>query len=474
MAITKMLNIKAGKYGNYEHLRNAIPYATNPDKTSQGYFTGACNCLPETAFQQMIFTKEKFDKCDQRVAYHFIISFPKHEVTPSVAYQVVDEFVQRYLSERYEAVFGIHEDKEHIHGHIVFNSVSFVDGRKYHYKAGDWRKQIQPIVNRLCEERGLLTVDLEKQGKRRKHYGEWKAEKDGKPTILSFMKNDVDECIRQAKSYGEFIRLLGACGYQVRVGKHISLCIKGEQGRKPRRIDTCFGVEYTVDRIKERIEREVPLEKKQDFVSPKIKSVEPFHYHRAKLTPYQKRYYCKLYRTGQLKRRRSPERWKYRDDILRLQELQEQFCYLWRHQFQSIHDLEKREQELMQTYASLEIKREAIYQKRREYRKLFELLKHYLSCKGRAECYLAGEDVFQKDYEKMLELKSALQKAGVTVEMVQRIRRETKEELLEIAKERRVIRQELSLLDKTKRENLDSIPGRLEKKREIGKEQRRG
>ena len=94
MAITKMLNIKAGKYGNYEHLRNAIPYATNPDKTSQGYFTGACNCLPETAFQQMIFTKEKFDKCDQRVAYHFIISFPKHEVTPSVV--VVKHFCNTY------------------------------------------------------------------------------------------------------------------------------------------------------------------------------------------------------------------------------------------------------------------------------------------------------------------------------------------------------------------------------------------
>jgi len=142
MAITNLLTIKTNKDYRYMHLPQAIPYACNPDKTRHRILTGAYNCLPETALKQMIMTKERFDKTDQRQGYHFIISFVKGEVAAEVAYQIVDEFVKEYLAERYEVVFGVYDNKEHIHGHIVCNSVSLVDGRKYHYANGDWKRNI--------------------------------------------------------------------------------------------------------------------------------------------------------------------------------------------------------------------------------------------------------------------------------------------------------------------------------------------
>lgn len=461
MAITKILHIKEGKHGTSEHLKNAIPYATNPQKTFEGLLTGACNCLPETAYEQMLLTKEKFGKEGERVAYHFIISFVKGEITPGVAYQVIDEFVQEYLSERYEAVFGVHEDKEHIHGHIIFNSVSFVDGRKYHYKKGDWRRQIQPIVNRLCEERSLMTVDLTKKGQKRKHYGQWKEEQGETVTPLSLMKEDVDEYIKIAESYGEFLRLLSKNGYKVRAGVHISLRFQNMEG-KARRLDTCFGPAYLPEKIKERIDREQISIKEPSELSdiPKIKAISGFHYKRARLTSYQKRYYRKLYLTGLRKKRRYPNAWKYREDILRFQELQEQFQYLWTHQVKSVQDLEQQEQMLQKRYENLNEKREEIYQKRREKRKELHLLEEYLEKKPRAELYQEGEVMYQKDNDQIKELEQFFREKGTSAKEMLQFRSETKEALRQISEERKAIRKEQSLCVRTRKENLDerSVP----------------
>lgn len=455
MAITKILHIKEGKHGACEHLRNAIPYATNPEKTSEGLLTGACNCLPETAYRQMLMTKEKFGKEDGRVAYHFIISFVKGETTPGIAYQVIDEFVQEYLSGRYEAVFGVHEDKEHIHGHIVFNSVSFVDGKKYHYKKGDWRRQIQPIVNRLCKERSLMTVDLDKKGKRKKHYGQWKEEQDGKSTALSLIKEDVDEYIRKADSYGEFLHLLSKNGYEVRTGAHLSLRFTGGE-KRARRLDTCFGEEYLPENIKERISREHSSMKgpsgRTDI--PRLKEITVVRYKRTKLTPYQKRYFRKLYMTGQRKKRRYPDAWKYREDILRFQELQEQFQYLWKYQIKSVDGLKSQELTLQARYQQLEATREVIYQNRRERRKELHLLEEYLEKKTRAELFREGEVMYQRDENRIKELDEIFEKAGTTAEELLQFRTKTTEELKQITEERKAVRRELALCERTRKENL--------------------
>ena len=157
MAITKILNIQETKEGNpATHLQHALAYIQNPDKTEECLLVGSINCLPETAFEQMVETKQMFGKTGKRQGYHVIISFPpKEKVTPEQAMSVVERFAQEVLGEEWEAVYAVHTDKELMHGHLIWNSVSITTGKKYNSPKGNWKNHLQPITNKFCEVVGL-------------------------------------------------------------------------------------------------------------------------------------------------------------------------------------------------------------------------------------------------------------------------------------------------------------------------------
>lgn len=168
MAISKVLHMKQAKSGYMaKHLANGLQYIMDPEKTGGGRYISGSGCIPENALAQMLETKRHFGKKDKRQAYHFIISFEKGEVTEETAFQVLGKFVEEYLGADYEAVYAVHNDTDHIHGHIIFNSVRCTDGRKYDYPKGEWEHRIQPLVNRLCKEHGLSVLDMEEVKKKR-------------------------------------------------------------------------------------------------------------------------------------------------------------------------------------------------------------------------------------------------------------------------------------------------------------------
>ena len=147
----------------------------------------------------------KFGKADKRQGYHLIISFEEGEVTPNTAFEIIGKFVQEYLGERYETIYAVHDNTAHVHGHIIFNSVNYVTGRKFRYEKGDWAKRIQPITNRLCTEYGLSTIDIEEHGKQRnERYKDWNEFRDGKLIWRDMIKRDLDACIMQSDSFEEF------------------------------------------------------------------------------------------------------------------------------------------------------------------------------------------------------------------------------------------------------------------------------
>ena len=159
MATSKILYMKdCGKAFHGRHLKVALEYISAPEKTQDGRLISGINCIPEFAFEQMKETKKKYGKIDKRQAYHLIISFKEREVDADTAFEITEKFVKEYLGEKYEAVYAVHDNTAHIHSHIVFNSVSFLDGKKYRYEKGDWAKYIQPITNKLCEEYGISTI----------------------------------------------------------------------------------------------------------------------------------------------------------------------------------------------------------------------------------------------------------------------------------------------------------------------------
>ncbi len=200
-----MKDCGTGSHGT--HLRRSINYILNDAKTQNGNLVGGVNCQPDYAYEQMRSTKEKFGKNSKRQGYHFVLSFVKGEVTPEVAYEITSKFINEFIGNKYEAVFAVHDNTEHVHSHIVFNSVSFVDGSKYHYKKGDWKSIIQPITNRICEEYGLSSLELDDEIANDKSK-EWSLRRDGEFVWSDMIRRDIDACILQAGNIDEFATLL--------------------------------------------------------------------------------------------------------------------------------------------------------------------------------------------------------------------------------------------------------------------------
>ena len=205
--------------GDKTILDDKIEYAINPEKTEEVRFVDALNCNSiETAFDEMRATKQNFKKTGGVLGYHFIQSFAPGEVTPEQAHKIGVEFARRMFGDQFEVVIWTHLDKAHPHNHIVVNSVSFVDGHKYHSSPESYYNEVRAASDELCRENGLSVIDPQGKGK---HYGEWKAEQDGKPTIRGMIRADMDAIIAEAYTLDTFFMLLERKGYTVhRCGPH--------------------------------------------------------------------------------------------------------------------------------------------------------------------------------------------------------------------------------------------------------------
>jgi len=307
MAITKCLHMKQAKMGYpAKHLANGLRYIMNPEKTEDGRYVCGHNCIPEQALSQMVDTKRHFGKLDKRQGYHFILSFEEEEVSEEEAFQVVGEFVTEFLGKDFEAVYAVHNDTDHIHGHIIFNSVRCTTGYKYDYKNGDWENIIQPLTNRICREHGLSVLDLEEAKEKRKQKGQEEkslSERDRR------IRRDVDQALQDAGSYEEFLENLSSMGYELRGRKRLSVREPG--AGRARRLDQ-LGEEYTEERLRQRFGRlpipemtgeEIPVEWTYVFIP----------YRERHLTRYQKECFLRRYRQG--KPMADSKTWKYRAAI---------------------------------------------------------------------------------------------------------------------------------------------------------------
>lgn len=187
-----------------KHLSNALNYITEPEKTEKGQYVAGWNCIPELALKDMLDTKKHFNKKDKRQGYHLIISFPEGEVDEEKAFSVVGAFVRKYLKDEYEAVYAIHNDTEHIHGHIIFNSVNRKTGRKFEYKKGDWERNIQPLVNEVCSSYDLSTLDIQaaRNKKQEKKQEKEKSQRDQR------IQKDLEKVLLQSHTWEEFLERL--------------------------------------------------------------------------------------------------------------------------------------------------------------------------------------------------------------------------------------------------------------------------
>ena len=235
-------------------LCDVIAYATNEEKTMHQFVSGV-NCSPMTARTEMVAVKKKFDKEDGVIAYHGYQSFAEGECTPEIAHEIGVKLAEELWGERYQVIIATHLDKaNHLHNHFVVNTVSFIDGKKYHRTNQDYR-EMRRVSDCLCQDYGLSVVESEKQ-KETKSYGEWKYEKEGKPTYRGLVKADVDEAIINARTEKQFFFYLKEKGYSFKIGKDITVKPAGrDRGIKLARN---FGEDYTIEQIRQRILNERP------------------------------------------------------------------------------------------------------------------------------------------------------------------------------------------------------------------------
>ena len=239
-------------------LDDVIAYAVNSTKTAQTVqeeevverFVSGVNCHPATARMEMMAVKKRFGKEDGTVAYHGYQSFAPGEATPEIAHRIGVELAQRLWGNRYQVVVATHLDKEnHLHNHFVLNTVSFADGIKFHRTEKDYH-EMRRVSDELCREYGLSIIQNPQPGKS-KQYGEWRAEQEQRPTWRGLIRSDIDEVTRQSMTERQFFENLHKKGYEVKVGKDISVRPPGKE--RFVRLARNFGEDYTLENIRRRI-----------------------------------------------------------------------------------------------------------------------------------------------------------------------------------------------------------------------------
>ena len=329
MAITKILNIMESEGRNpASHLKNALEYIQNPDKTEECVLVGGINCLPDTAFEQMEETKNIFHKTGKRQGYHVIISFsPEEKVTAEQAMYVLEHFAKDVLGDDYEAVYAVHTDREHMHGHLIWNSVSMTTGKKYNSPKGNWKNHLQPITNKYCDELGLSIMPAEySRNPKNISRDKWEKEMSMKEIIL----RDAKMCAYAAGNVEHFKYLMKRLGYVFKKDAWMEVQAPGfRYYHKLAKLDEMF----SEDMLRHYVD--MPWMAKPYFYSSDIRGL-----HRAKLSPFQKKFYAKLYRLRVVEQKRFVVGGaKYAEDLKRFHQLQDEYLLLVNNDIKSIVEL---------------------------------------------------------------------------------------------------------------------------------------
>ena len=329
MTITKILNIKESEGRNpASHLKNALEYIQNPDKTEECVLVGSINCLPDTAFEQMEETKNIFHKTGKRQGYHVIISFsPEEKVTAEQAMYVLEHFAKDVLGDDYEAVYAVHTDREHMHGHLIWNSVSMTTGKKYNSPKSNWKNHLQPITNKYCDELGLAIIPEEySRNPKNISRDKWEKEMSMKEIIL----RDAKMCAYAAGNVEHFKYLMKSLGYIFKKDAWMEVQAPGfRHYHKLAKLDEMF----SEDMLRHHVD--MPWMAKPYFYSSDIRGL-----HKAKLSPFQKKFYVKLYRLRIVEQKRFVVGGaKYTEDLKRFHQLQDEYLLLVNNDIKSVVEL---------------------------------------------------------------------------------------------------------------------------------------
>ena len=344
-------------------LGDAVDYICNPVKAG---FQTAINCTLDNAFLQMQATKQRWDKYGGILGYHIVHSYAPGEVTPEQAHEAGVEFAQRLLGDKYEAVVCTHTDRDHLHCHIVFNSVSFMDGKKYRSDFKSYFHDLRDTSNAVSRERGFSVIDSTGQGK---HYAEWNAERTGKTTVRDLIRHDIDATLAGSLTYDTFLETLRRQGYSVKRGpnvKHTAIRLPG--GQRFVRLDS-LGDGYTEADLMQRLneQRYEPVQFPVSLTQKRyVVHRRPRRYPPVKRGSFRALYLYYLYLLSPRKKRPQKVPFETRAEIRRAKQYRQQFFLLQKYHIDMKPELDMLSDALSNEMQILVDQRKELYALRRE------------------------------------------------------------------------------------------------------------
>ena len=345
-------------------LGNAVDYICNPVKAG---FQTAINCTLDNAFLQMQETKQRWDKYGGILGYHIVHSYAPGEVTPEQAHEAGVEFARRLLGDKYEAVICTHTDRDHLHCHIVFNSVSFLDGKKYRSDFKSYFHDLRDMSNAVSREYGFSVIDSDGKGK---HYSEWNAERSGKTTVRDLIRRDIDSALAGSLSYDMLLESLRRQGYTIKRSPKVKhTAIRPPGGQRFVRLDS-LGDRYTELDLMQRLteQRHEPGATPTTFLIQKRYTVcrRPCRYPPIKRGSFRALYLYYLYLLSPRKKRPQKVPFETRAEIRRAKQYRQQFFLLQKYHIDTKPELTMLSDALSNEMQILVDRRKELYALRRE------------------------------------------------------------------------------------------------------------
>lgn len=362
MAITKYKVIQ-------KNLEAVINYAKNGEKTEYGILVSGVNCMPDIAYSEMMLTKKNFHKEDGRLGYHFIQSFNGKEVSAEECNDIGVELAESLWGDKYQVLVCTHIDKDNVHNHIILNSVSFVDGCKYHNSKVELAL-LRQTNDDLCRKYGLSVIETEKAEKendiasnRIQNYNQ----NSGK---MELIKQDIDEAIEKSTKYQEFVDNLSYKGYYLRK-RNNSLSISTPYFNRKIRISRAFGEDYTFENIKDRIYYGGYQSKENKVYKIKIYEGVKIDKDLLKISSFYRLYVHYLYVFGKLPPKihyieRTPEYYK---EIDKYNKIMDEFSMINIHDIKTLEDVQNLRTKYLEEISPLKAEKE-------EYMKLYNRTKN--------------------------------------------------------------------------------------------------
>ena len=430
---------------------DGISYILNDGKTEGQTLTAYLNCDPGQAARQMMDTKEAYGKTGGVQYYHVIQSFKPGEVTPELALKIAKELAEEQLS-GFETVIAIHVDKNHVHAHLIFNSVNADTGKKYHSNSRSYYEQLRAASDRLCQKYGLSVI-TESENAKAISYIEWMRQSKGQPTFRFMLEADLRTAIEDANDLGHFFMLMEHMGWEIKYGNRLGFRLRGQDrfmipGRK--------NPLFTEDGIRAAIQGNLTeIEAGRKTVSGHKLSYRPYKKH-PKYTGIMALYIHYLYVLGKIEKRQYPPRMtpQLRKDVMCFERCREQFAFLRENRLTTSEDLTAFQERTEDALSGLIKQRTILNVQKKTRRRLNDALADVDALAEAKRLCDKGLSGMEEEAGRYMDAVTTLEKCGISQERLATEKAELYAQLAEINRDIRAERKKLALCQ----EILERVP----------------